>query len=290
MNASRRGFLTAASATGLTAFFGARFCRAVTATPLRGPFKRCLVLWMEGGPSQLDTFDPDKRGDPNLSGGRRSIPTNLSGVRFSETLPRLSERADELCLVRSVGSREGEHARASELMHTGFSPQPSFPRPAMGAMIAHDREDPGFPRYVTLGGEGFGPAFLGSEHGPFVIEDLEGAKSQLARVEKQKHALDLVGRFNRNYAQSTHAAAAAERSSAVDAVRRLLETRFPESLNPETAPSAARDRYGDHAFGRRVLTARRLLSLGVPFVEAQLGNWDTPRRKQASYGRTSVPR
>lgn len=269
MSLTRRAILGTASAVGLSSLFGSQIRRALANSDPTGPFRRCVVLWMEGGPSQLDTFDPKAGGD------RASIATNVSGVRLADTLPGLAERADELCIVRSVGSREGEHTRATQLMHTGFSPLPSFPRPAIGSMVSSGRDNPGFPRYVTLGGFGFGPAFLGSEHGPFVIEDIEAAKNQLGRVMQKRRGLSLLKELNTTYAERTYSPALAERSASVESVRQLLGTPFPKALDLSDVSQADRQRYGDHEFGQRVLAAKRLLTLGVPFVEAQLPGWDT---------------
>ncbi|MFK8112311.1 MAG: DUF1501 domain-containing protein [Rubripirellula sp.] len=269
MRINRRNWLRSTSAVGFGSLLGNRFQRAVANAAPSGRFRRCLVLWMEGGPSQLDTFDPKRHGP------RGSLQTKVDGLSIADCLPSLAERADQLCVLRSVGSREGEHTRATELMHTGFAPVPSFPRPAIGSMISSNLADPGFPRYVTLGGFGFGPAFLGSDHGPFVIEDIEAAKGQLQRVSTKRGALDLLSQLNASYAQTTYAPTMAGRTSSIESVRELIDTAFPESLDLEAATASDRERYGDHQFGRRVLTARRLLTLGVPFVEAQLPGWDT---------------
>lgn len=269
MSLTRRALLGTASAVGFSSLFGGPIRRALATANPAGPFRRCVVLWMEGGPSQLDTFDPKDGGD------RASLATGVAGVRFADTLPGLAKRAEDLCIVRSVGSREGEHTRATELMHTGFLPLPSFPRPAIGSMVSSGCDNPGFPRYVTLGGFGFGPAFLGSEHGPFVIEDVEAAKNQLGRVTQRRRGLNLVNELNTTYALRTYSPALAERSSSVESVRQLLGTPFPKALDLSNVSPSDRQRYGDHEFGQRVLTAKRLLALGVPFVEAQLPGWDT---------------
>lgn len=265
---SRRHFLSTVSAFGFTSLFGSQLCHALSSGEPTGRFKRCLVLWMEGGPSQLDTFDPKVD-------ARKSIATNVPGVRFAETLPGLANRADQLCLVRSVGSSEGEHARATELLHTGFTPVPSFPRPALGAMVAADRDVGDVPRYVTLGGNGMGPAFLGSENGPFVVDDISAAHQQLKRVDQNRGALDLLERLNRNRQSQLDVAALGNRPAAVESVSRLFGTDFPNALDLESVDAKHWERYGDSTFSQRVYTARRLLALGVPFVEAQLGGWDT---------------
>lgn len=269
MTLTRRGLFQTALTTGFSTLLAGRACRALAASQPTGPFKRCLVLWMEGGPSQLDTFDPKPKGP------RDAVATNVSGLDFADTLPGMAKRADELCLVRSVGSREGEHARATELMHTGFSPLPSFPRPAIGSFVSGAHRDPGFPRYVTLGGSGFGPAFLGHRHAPFVVEDIRAAKNQLGRVMRKRRAIDLLSELGAGYNQAAFAPDAVERSASLRSLRQLLDTEFPVALDIDAIKVSQRERYGDHQFGQRVLTAKRLLEIGVPFVEAQLPGWDT---------------
>ncbi|MEM1068314.1 MAG: DUF1501 domain-containing protein [Planctomycetota bacterium] len=271
----RRSFLGQGIATGFGSLFGSQLCHALdragdqTKERPEAPFRRCLVLWMGGGPSQQDTFDPKP------ASARRSIPTSVNGLQFAETLPGLAERADELCVIRSVGSREGEHERATELLHTGFSPLPSFPRPSLGSMVSHSQTDPGFPRFVTLGGNGFGPAFLGSNHSPFVIEDIAGARNQLLGIDRKRNSLELLAAMNQRYPGNRLVESAQQRTTQIESVQRLLDTGFPDALRLESAENARRERYGNQVFGQRMLTAWRLLELGVPFVEAQLSGWDT---------------
>lgn len=240
-----------------------------TATSKQRPFRRCVILWMDGGPSQLDTFDP-KPGSP-----RQSIPSALPDVQFAETLPELASRAENLCLLRSVGSREGEHARATELLHTGFAPIPSFPRPSLGSMVTREQPVGDFPRYVTLGGKGFGPAFLGSEYAPFVIEDLASAHQQIQRIASKRRSVDLLQMLNAAQRIDGGQRSISARANAVKSVGQLLETDFPHALDSKQAAEADRRRYGDSEFSQRMLAARRLLEIGVPFVEVQLSGWDT---------------
>ena len=240
-----------------------------SSSPATAKFRRCVVLWMEGGPSQLDTFDPKDLGP------RESVATNVSGLKFADSLAGLAARADQLCVVRSVGSREGEHTRATELMHTGFAPVPSFPRPALGSVVSSVAGSSDVPNYVTLGGIGFGPAFVGQQHGPFVIEHIDSAKDQLARISSKRRGMDLLSQLNRDYAQHTEFADANHRAASIESVHRLLQTPFEKAIDPKAASARDRQRYGDHTFGQRVLAARELLKIGVKFVEVQLPGWDT---------------
>ena len=263
------GFAGGAAAFGFHQLVGRSNAVASTRAVGSAPFQRCLILWMEGGPSQFDTFDP-KPGGP-----RGSLVTDLDNVRIADSLPGLASRVEDLCLIRTVGSTEGEHSRATELLHTGFTPVPTFPRPSLGSMISHDHGGNQFPSYVTLGGVGFGPAFLGVNHGPFVIDDLGSAHRQFEQIASKRRAVDLLNQLNRSHARDVHASGISSRANAIEAVGKLLDTKFPKALDIEQISTDERDRYGKQQFGQRLLAAKRLLHLGVPFVEVQLQGWDT---------------
>ncbi len=93
---------------------------ATAADAIKRSGKRCILLWMQGGPSQFETFDP-KPGKPT-GGETKAIATNVSGIHYSENLPYLAKQADQWCVLRSMTSKEGSHPRAQSLMHTGYLP------------------------------------------------------------------------------------------------------------------------------------------------------------------------
>ena len=109
-----------------------------------------IVLWMGGGPSQLDTFDP-KPGHAN-GGPTKAISTNVTGVEFSENLPNLAKVADQLAVIRSMTSREGAHPRATSLLHTGYLPTASVRYPTLGSIVAKEVPHPEceLPSFVLL--------------------------------------------------------------------------------------------------------------------------------------------
>lgn len=274
---SRRGLLRSAICAGFGGLL-ASYSRSLALNPVakQGRFKRCVVLWMSGGPSQQDTFDPKPTSD------RKSIRTSVSGLEFAETLPELAKRASELCVVRSVGSREGEHERATELMHTGFSPVPAFPRPALASIFTNERHANDdarlhgpIPSYVTLGDASFGPAFLGESSAPFVVGDLASAKKQIDQIASNRTALDLLKQMNDGFQPSGVSREISKRAAAVSSIRGLVDTEFSKTLDPSSASASDQERYGKHEFGQRVLAAKRLLEIGVPFIEVQMSGWDT---------------
>src|SRR5262249_44664584 len=110
---------------------------AVAKSPQRK--RSCILLWMSGGPSQLDTFDL-KPGHPN-GGPFKPIATSVPGIQISEHLPRLAKLMDHLAIVRSMTSKEGDHGRATYLLHTGYAPQGPVEYPALGALVSRELGD-----------------------------------------------------------------------------------------------------------------------------------------------------
>jgi len=253
------------------------------------PKRACIVLWMEGGPSQIDTFDP-KPGRPT-GGPFKAIDTAVRGARFSEHLPLLAKRAGRLCVVRSVTGDEADHHRATLHLQTGRRPGGLLGHPDIGSVMAHFNREGDRPGYVSIRARQSamseverGPGFLGARAGPFVVEDAANADRLLRELDarvKERGALleDLNAEFRREHPnensavrESLYAAARALKGSDIE---RALDLRGvkEEVLRPYLGP----DRPGTPMarFGTGCLVARRLVEAGVPFVEVLLGGWDT---------------
>jgi hypothetical protein len=238
-----------------------------------GKARRLVVLWMDGGPSQLDTFDP-KPGEPT-GGGLRAIETAVRGVRISEHLPEIARRMKKLSILRSLNSKEGDHLRGQYLLHTGYPLVEGFPRPAAGAVVSSETAPSRMPKYVSLGAPGFGPAYLGASHAPFSIDEPRQALQTLRAMERRKGRIELMRSLDRAFDEEHPAAALERRQDAVRKIEELLDTPFVRALDLEREPAGDRERYGAEPFGQRCLAARRLLEAGVPFVEVHQGGWDT---------------
>lgn len=274
---NRRSFATATTAAGLSTWLGNQLCNGASSTR-ESPYKRCVTLWMQGGPSQFETFDP--KPGTETGGPLKAVSTSVPGVQICETLSGLSDRADDMCFLRSVGSKQGEHERATHLLHTGFERIASFPRPSLGSFVSQRSvstkvKDSDVPRFVTLGGQVFGPAFLGAQHGPFVIGELQQTLRTLHRVGRRSSRLDLISELNGQYQSVASGPSLMQRSEEVDAVRRLIDSPFSSAIDLSKESPQSQDRYGDSEFGKRVLVARRLLETGVNYVEVQMPGWDT---------------
>ncbi len=272
MMTNRRGFL-AGAAGGFFAYAlrnggGDLFAQAA---PARA--KRCLVLWMDGGPSQIDTFDP-KPGE-ETGGDFKAIGTAVPGLRIGEPLPQIARRMDKLSVIRSIRSSEGDHLRGQYLLHTGFPLVEGFGRPAAGAVVSKETPEAKFPKYVTLGAPGFGPAFLGPAHAPFAIEEIPKALATFRALAGRRERIRLSRELDREFDAAHPSPALDGRGETVRKIEELLDTPFVRALDLEREPARERGRYGPHPFGQRCLAARRLLEAGATFVEVHLDGWDT---------------
>lgn len=274
----RRSFLSlGAAATGLLALrrLGSE---AAAAEPPKGRADACILLWLNGGPSHLDTFDP-KPGRA-VMGPMRAISTSAPGISLGEHLPQLARQAHRFAVVRGLSSKEGSHERAQSLGHTGFSPNPTAAYPALGAYASRNlgAKAADLPAYVSLGGPGGGSGFLGAAHAPFVVsapgaapDDTDPGVSA-PRFDRRAGALAAQ---EEAFAKRTQAPEIAERRAVYDRAFRLMRSPKLGAFALDDEPAAVRAAYGDTAFGRGCLTARRLVEAGVRFVEVTLDGWDT---------------
>jgi hypothetical protein len=244
--------------------------------------KRCLVLWMAGGPSQFETFDP-KPGMPT-GGPFRKIPTAVDGVEIAELLPGVAARFQDLCLIRSMTSKEGSHARARYLVHTGYSPNPTVRHPSLGAIVAEELGPKDFelPNFVQIGGGGGGPlggGYLGVHASPFVVADPRQPIANLsyargvdgARLDGREQ---LLGTLEEGFAKRGGAEPVAANRALIDKARRMMDSKKASAFRLDGEEKALA-RYGDNAFGAACLAARKLLETGVTSVEVVLDGWDT---------------
>ncbi|UQA54584.1 DUF1501 domain-containing protein [Polyangium aurulentum] len=274
--------LLQAGAGGLGAWLAGRWlsAREAEAAEAKKGADACIVLWMSGGPSHVDTFDP-KPGAKG-AGPFRAIKTRAPGVTICEHMPRLAAEAHRLAIIRSMTSREGSHERARQLGHTGHIPNPTVEHPGLGAWVSARRGDPkaDLPAFVSLGGPSAGGGFLGRAHGPFVVrepgkppEDMgHGTGVQPTRFERRRAALAML---EDEFEKETKSAAVAERRAVFAQAVRMMSSPSTSAFDVSSEPAAVRDAYGDTAFGRGCLTARRLVEAGVRFVEVTLDGWDT---------------
>ncbi|HWA98730.1 MAG TPA: DUF1501 domain-containing protein [Pirellulales bacterium] len=275
----RRTFLTGGLG-GLLSLCIPRWQAWAAASAAQRQGKSCILLWMNGGPSHIDTFDP-KPGS-KTGGPFKAIDTSAPGVKICEHLPQLAEQAKHLAIIRSMTSKEGNHDRGQYLMHTGYAPSGTLKHPSLGAWVSHELGDPAFelPNFVSIRGPSVSAGFLGVQHNPFTIQDpAHGVRNlPLAKdVDRARFASRLEGLaiMQDAFRAKTHAPAVANHDAIYAKSVRLMQSSLVKAFDLHDEPQAVQSAYGNSDFGRGCLMARRLIEAGVRFVEVTLDGWDT---------------
>ena len=278
--------------------------------------RSCILLWMNGGPSQIDTFDL-KPGHAN-GGEFKEIDTAVPGIRISEHLPKVAAWTKRMAIIRSMNTKEGDHGRATHLMHTGYAPQGPIQYPTLGSLLSKElgRSDAELPNFVSiqpmrfLSPAAWGPGFLGSQYAPMLVGsnisfNSDASLKQLDRalqVEnlqtpshisagQRERRLELLQKVERGFQSDRPEIPVVSHSAAYEQAIRLMKSDAVESFGLEKESEADRARYGKTMFGQGCLLARRLIEQGVPFVDVSLNNaadqdqflgWDSHQRNFAA--------
>jgi hypothetical protein len=270
--------LGAGAATGLAARFGAP---AAAAGQGRARARAVILLWMQGGPSQIDTFDP--KPGTETGGPFKAIETRVRGLQISEHLPRLAALADRFSILRTLHSKDPNHDTARYLLHTGYRTDPTLEHPHVGSLVSSElgRRAEGLPGCILLGKDvPTGSGYLPPETAPLQIEKIENPLEDLKlppgvstfRMEDRRALLEAQNAaFARAHPDPRLRAHEAAYARAFELVRSPHLKAFDLSREPEET----RALYGNGPFGRACLMARRLVEAGVPFVEVTLADWDT---------------
>jgi hypothetical protein len=258
--------------------------------------KSCILIWLDGGPTHYETFDPKPEAPKEIRGEFEPIRTKVPGIFLSQHLKRLAALADKFAVVRSIRHDQGNHGAGNHYMMTGAPPRipvgcgafVSF-HPSLGSVVAHERGAPaGMPAYFSMPqmSRSGGPNFLGAKYAPFVVADnpnttgfrvrdvaipqgltdgrFQSRKQVRARVDRmlrihEKAAGDPVAALDEHYAQGFDLISSKEAQAAFDIGRE---------------PDRVRESYERTPFGQRALLARRLVEAGVPFITLYEGGWD----------------
>ncbi|MFO0907545.1 MAG: DUF1501 domain-containing protein [Isosphaeraceae bacterium] len=280
---SRRSFLGGMAAAGVGAFGGfSSLIRPAVSAELAGRQKQVLLVWLAGGSSQLETWDPKPKTD--TGGPFRDIETSVPGIRISELLPRTARQMHHLTLIRGVNTKEDDHGKGQYMMHTGRREMPGQQYPALGSLAAKSlpAEANPLPGYIHIQPGGGGvvageAAFLGPKYGALVL----GNGQAPANTSRPGSLSDpgaqgrdtLRHHLNDRFARRRRTAETDAYMTSYEQARQLMERR--EVFDVTREPARDLERYGTHDFGRHCLLARRLLEAGTTFVKVSHSNYDT---------------
>jgi hypothetical protein len=305
---SRRAMLRTAFATACGVGISPWMARLAAAAEAERTGRHCILLWMTGGPSQLDTFDL-KPGHKN-GGEFKEIETSVPGLKFSEHLPKLAKAAENLAILRGLSTKEGDHGRGTHLMHTGFAPGVGGVRyPTLGSSISKQLGRGGgeLPNFVSVNpfrifnAQAHEPGFLGPAYAPLAVVG-EQQQQQTLSVENVLNGttpmgsrfaklgvddlrppqsvaagraagrLDLMRAFGSDFVSTHPDASTRSHETVYDRAVRLMNSDAGKVFDLSEEPDAVREKYGVGIFGQGCLLARRLVERGVPFVEVNLGS------------------
>jgi hypothetical protein len=281
----RRGFLTVGAASFAASMTGLNVLQEpALAAELKKQQKRCIMLWLAGGASQLETFDP--KPGAATGGPFRAIPTAVPGVHISELMPQMAKRMKHTCIIRSLNTRNGDHGSGAKLMMRGRKDEAALQYPDLGAVLARElgQADSKVPDYVSFytatEGRGFAPGasgFLGARYAPMELYTSMMPENirKLPGITDRDHAgrADLREALSRHFSKNRQSSTLSSHNEAYQRVRGLMASDKLFDISKE--PPSMRDRYGPTLFGEQVLVARRLIEAGVPFVRVGRAWWDS---------------
>jgi hypothetical protein len=268
-----------------------------------GTADSAILIWLAGGPSHIDTFDPKPDAPLEIRGNFNAINTRANGMQLSEHLPKMAEVADKLCVVRSVTSPTAAHEIGTHYMLTGFLPLPGFAVPSYGAVSSYllgPRS--ALPPYIAIQqpGSEMGAGFLGASLNPFCpegdpanpnfqVRDLNPpANMSPEKLDRRRALRDVVDGAFKQHEKGSDTARAVD--SFYDRAYTLLsssEARAAFDLKKEK--EELRNAYGRHNFGQSLLLSRRLVEAGVRFSTVTLGGWDNHSDIFNALGRNHLP-
>jgi hypothetical protein len=304
--ASRRDFLRVGGLATLGLTLTAAL-RARAATDSKKTPPSCILIWLEGGPSHIDTFDPKPDAPTEVRGEFGTIPTALPGVRFSDELPHLAKVADKLSVIRGHDPRNGTHGVADHLMMSGHKFNPALAYPCYGSVIAKERGYVnGMIPFVQLGrnidrrSNGGIAGFLGDQYNPFeVFDDPNGSTFRVRdlNVATQKDR----DRLQRRYTMLRELDKYQSRVETADPAVQARDVFYEKAHELITSPAAkkafdlklepekVRESYGRNSVGQSCLLARRLVEAGVQFVTVATGGWDNHQNIFSSLKKNLLP-
>jgi hypothetical protein len=270
----------------------------------------CILVWLDGGPSHYESFDPKPGAPSEIRGSFQDIATAVPGIRFSEAVPELAKVADKATVIRSVCHKDPNHGGGNHYLMTGApTPVPvacgahvTF-HPSFGSVVSWQRgQHQGLPPYVSMPSvtRSGGPNFLGGKHSAFVIDGqpnsadfkvrdvvlpTEISEGRATSRRELRGALDSMARYADRLAEDP---AVTFDQYLQQSVNLVLSSQAQAAFDLSREDKKVRDEYGRNDFGQRLLMARRLVEVGVSWVTVNSGGWDHHTKLFEAYKGDSV--
>ena len=293
---SRRHFLQHLAGASALAWPAAAFANALrgSAQDLKKRHKAAILLWMGGGPSTIDIWDL-KPGAP--TGGPFQAIGTSGNEQICEHLPLVAKQMHHLAIVRSMSTREADHTRGRYYMHTGYVPNPNIEHPGYGTVISHMLAEQTkqlqleIPPFVAVGGGSVGPGFLGMTYAPFVVNSDGNVRNLKLGIDAQRlsERMQMLASLEKTFVKQDRGQSAQDHANVLEKTVALMTSKQMEAFKVNQEKEEVRERYGKGSFGKGCLMARRLVEQGVPFVEVDLGGWDTHANNFKTLSDTKLP-
>ena len=289
---SRRSFMlrTAKTALGVTMLpVSSKLAQAAAEGRGGGKAKHVIYLYMQGGMSHIDTFDP-KTGE--TKGAKDPIKTNAEGMMLGGYMEQMAKQANKISIIRSMTSKTGVHDQGNYLMHTGYEPRGTIVHPTMGAWASHflGRATKSLPDSVSInGGSPNGAGFFPPALSPIPISNPETGLQNIQPTTSDslfKKRIDLMNEFDAGFRKKFQSSEVKAYTEFYDETLNLMKSEDLKAFDLKAEDQATRAKYGMNSFGHGCLLARRLVENGVRFIEVQTGGWDMHNYIDDAMGRT----
>ena len=252
------------------------------AATVRKNQKACILLWLGGGPPTIDMWDLK----PGSKNGGEFKPIATSGsFQICEHMPKVAKIASKLSIVRSMSTREADHGRGRYYLHTSYVPNPTVIHPSFGSVVSRElgpkRPWLEIPAFISVGGASEGPGFLGMANAPFVVDaggGIRNAQNDKIDVERFHHRMTMLDVVETGFINSKRGDAPQAHKDIYKKAVNLMTSRQMAAFRIQEERPEVLTAYGSNNFGRGLVMARRLVEIGVPFVEVTLDGWDLHQR------------
>lgn len=237
-----------------------------------------ILFWNGGGMSHIDTWDP--KPGRETGGELGAIKTSVPGIQIGEIFPQVAQQMQNATIIRSIAGTQGDHGRATYQLQTSYLPFPNLKHPGVGSVVANELPNLGdLPAYISLSGQAPSAGYLGQKCEAYFVANPGDKDPYLAFPEgiaqqRGDKRLETLARFNNRFRAGNTDSRLVNSQTAIEDAVTLMRSPALEAFELDKVPAKTLARYGNNAFGRGALLAKRLVAKGVRFVQINRGGFD----------------